>query len=130
MKKSFDVTFIYEDGSEEVVTTRQFDDGWKSYADPAKNAKPVDPEIRFSERKGKIMKNYKVYGNEPTALHLTEKAYETYASIDPLEIREYTDEDNNHTYDIIGAVDFHNLTAYEVRETLEDLGRLAVKAEF
>ena len=68
------------------------------------------------------MKNYKIYGNEPTALHLTEKAYETYASIDPLEIREYTDEDNNHTYDIIGAVDFHNLTAHEVQETLESLG--------
>jgi len=66
-------------------------------------------------------KPYKIYGNENTALKLTEKAAEFTATCDPLEIREYTNEDGTHTYDVIGIVDSYNLTEDDLNELFEGM---------
>ena len=80
------------------------------------------------------MKNYRVYGNEPTHLSLTEKAQRFCNVTDPIEIREFChesiieDEDENiidvektYTYDIVGCIEDHDLTADEVISLLEEL---------
>lgn len=72
------------------------------------------------------MKNYKVVGNERSALVLTPLAEKGYSSIDPLEIREYQTEDG-YTYDIVGGIEQYDLTAEDVIEVCE---QLAKQAEF
>lgn len=79
-----------------------------------------------------MKKNYKVYGNEPTNLTLSDKASAVCECTDPLEIREFCherdieDEDENiidvektYTYDVVGCTESHGLTAQEVNELLE-----------
>ena len=50
-------------------------------------------------------KPYKIYGNEKTALELSEKAQRMLSVTDPIEIREYTDADENKHYDIYGVIE-------------------------
>lgn len=81
-----------------------------------------------------MSKNYKVYGNEPTNLRLTEKAQRYYDVADPLEIREFChehdveDEDGNiidvektYTYDLVGCVEGYDIEEKELIELLEEL---------
>lgn len=63
------------------------------------------------------MKNYKVYGNEPTQLTLTEKASAVYECTDPIEIRENED----GTYNITGNLDRYCNSAESVNRYLEDV---------
>ena len=73
------------------------------------------------------MKNYKVYGSEPTHITLSKKAQAFYDSTDPLEIREfcrYVEDENGeeekvYTYDVIGAVERYGMTAEELNDFLE-----------
>lgn len=63
------------------------------------------------------MKNYKVYGNEPTSLTLSEKASAVYECTDPLEIRENED----GTYKIAGNLDRICASAEAVNHYLEEV---------
>ena len=67
------------------------------------------------------MRNYKVFGNERTNLSLTNKAQSVYDSTDPIEIREFCDNDGNYSYDIIGCFERTGLSADELNEYLEEL---------
>ena len=81
-----------------------------------------------------MSKNYKVYGNEPTHLRLTEKAERYCSATDPIEIREFCherdveDEDGNiidvektYSYDLIGGSEDYDMTEEELIELLEYL---------
>ena len=84
------------------------------------------------------MKNYKIYGNEPTHITLTKKALSALDSIHPHELREYShiseDDDENiiqddfgnpvytYTYDLIGAIERYDMTEAEVIVFLEGTG--------
>lgn len=67
------------------------------------------------------MKHEKHYGNEPTHLTLTEKAYAVYSNSFPLDIYERETEDG-YTYRMTGAIVDDELTADDVNELLETLG--------
>ena len=67
------------------------------------------------------MKNYTVFGNERTNLKLTEKAQAVYDVTDPLEIREFGDNNGNYSYDIIGCFERSALSADELNNYLEDV---------
>ena len=80
------------------------------------------------------MKNYRVYGNENVNLTLTDKAFRFVSMTDPLEIREFTHEreiedetgsiidiEKTYTYDLVGCVEAHDMTAQELNELLEEL---------
>jgi len=60
----------------------------------------------------------RTYGNEKTELELTEKAQAAYSDIDPLRIVERETIDG-FVYDIIGAIECHNMTAKQVNDLLE-----------
>ena len=62
----------------------------------------------------------KHYGNEPTKLNLTDKAFKAYSNTDPLTVYEF-EEDGEMRYDIIGAVEAYNLNESEVNELFESL---------
>lgn len=79
------------------------------------------------------MKNFKIYGNEKTAITLSEHAAAAYYAIDPLELREYCREcpiedengeiirvDRSYTYDLVGCICEEDMTAEEVTELLEE----------
>ena len=59
----------------------------------------------------------KVYGNERTALKLSEKAEAIYAECDPIKIIEHDD----GTYSLRGFEHRDDMTADEVNEYFEDL---------
>lgn len=59
----------------------------------------------------------KIFGNDKTALTLTDKAATMYAECDPLQIIEH----DGGSYSIRGIEDRDGMTAEEVNEWLEDL---------
>lgn len=70
----------------------------------------------------------RIYGDTKTHLVLTEAAEAFYSSADPISIEE-VETDNGFLYNISGIMERSRLTADEVSEALEDLGKALEEVE-